>query len=194
MEKMREFRRKTGHLLLGSLVVGGVWIGFFNGTFLFGVAFFLLGFFLFLRDHHRESTFWKKFLHFFEREKHFFSFPGKSVVLFFFGCALTTSLFSREIAAAAISILSFGDSISHLFGRQFGRITTFLHPEKKFEGTLAGIFAGGIVASLFVPLPSAFVAAGIAMILEIPEIRVFGIHLDDNLVVPLSAAIVLSLI
>jgi len=189
---MREFRRKTGHLFLGSLVAGGVWGGIFNGTFLFGLAFFLLGFFLFLRDWHHDHSFWQKFLHFFEREEHFFSFPGKSVVLFFFGCAVTTTLFSREIATASICILSFGDSISHLFGRRFGRITTFLHPEKKFEGTLAGIVVGGLVASFFVPPASAFLAAAVAMIFEIPEIRVFRIHLDDNLVVPLSAALVLN--
>ncbi len=189
---MREFRRKTGHLLLGSLVAGGIWSGFLNGIFLLGVAFFLLGFFLFLRDWHEEHHFWRKFLHFFEREKHFFSFPGKSVILFFFGCAATALLFSREIATAAICILSFGDSISHLVGRRFGRITTFLHPEKKIEGTIAGIFAAGLVASLFVSPFSAFLAATVAMIFEIPEIRLFRVHLDDNLIVPLSAGIVLS--
>ena len=181
---MREIRRKIGHIFLGSLVAAGIFWGKIDAFFLFGISFFLLGFFFIVQKEREKHFFWKEFLDFFERKT---NFPGASVVFFFVGCALTAAFFSQKEAAAAILILSFGDSISHLWGRKFGKRTTFLHPEKKIEGTIAGILAGGAAASAIFPIFPAFLAAAIAMILEIPKIKIGKKTIDDNLIVPIVA-------
>ncbi len=135
------------------------------------------------------------FLHCFERDKDMAKFPGKGVIFFFIGVLLVLQLFERDIALAAIMILAFGDSVSHIIGKQFGQLKNLFNGKSKklFEGTVAGALAGCAGAVLFVPFAEAFVASFAAMIAEVIKIDFNDSTLDDNLVVPLVAGTIMFL-
>jgi dolichol kinase len=131
-----------------------------------------------------------------EREEQRKKFPGKGLIFFFIGFLLVMQLFPKDIALAALMVLTFGDSISHLFGAKFGQVKNIFNGngQKLLEGTFAGIIAGGIGASFFVSVPEAFLASTIAMIAEVVKIEFNEHTLDDNLIVPLIAGTVMLLV
>ena len=193
-EELLEFRRKTLHLLIGVTIAALLWLRILDAVILLSLAFFLLGFFLFLRELHYKIPFLFTLLRLFEREKHIRTFPGKSAINFLFACALTAALFPRDIAVASIIILAFGDAISNIIGHHLGRTTTPLHPIKKIEGPIVAVCIASYVAGFFVPFHYALLAASVAMILEFPEWVFFGVHIDDNLIIPLSSGFILLLL
>ena len=105
-------------------------------------------------------------------------------------------LFSKEIALAAIMVLAFGDSISHLAGRYLGRTRNLFNGKsrKLLEGTVAGVFAGFLGALVFVPALEAFLGSLVAMVVEALEFEMNGKSIDDNLLVPLVAGTVMYLV
>jgi phytol kinase len=139
--------------------------------------------------------FFTYFLNKLERKNVRKSFPGKGLVFFFIGVLLAKQLFAKDIALAAIMILALGDSVSHLFGRKFGKLKNIFNGKSKklFEGTIAGTVAGFFGAIFFVSIPEAFVASFIAMVAEVVEIDFNNNTLDDNLVIPLIAGTVIFL-
>ena len=136
------------------------------------------------------------FLDHVEREEQRRKFPGKGTIFFFIGVLLSLQLFERDIACASIMILTLGDSISHMFGAQFGKIKNIFNgkSQKLLEGTLAGTLAGFFGALFFVPIPEAFLGSLGAMIAEVIKIDFNDTTLDDNLVVPLIAGTVMVLV
>lgn len=136
------------------------------------------------------------FLDHVERKEQRGTFPGKGTIFFFIGVLLAERLFERDIALAAMMALTFGDSISHLFGAQFGRWRNIFNGKSKklLEGTLMGTLAGFFGAVLFVPIPEAFLGSAAAMIAEVIKIDFNDNTLDDNLVVPLIAGTVMVLV
>ncbi len=129
-------------------------------------------------------------LHLFDKKKDLEKFPGKGAFFFLAGSLFSILLFERDVASAAIMILTFGDSISHIVGKYYGRTKSPLHREKLLEGTLAGIAAGTVAASFFVPISHAFLAACISMLVEAVELEY--LNLDDNLFVPLVAGLIMT--
>ena len=97
---------------------------------------------------------------------------------------------------AAIMILTFGDSFSHIFGAEFGTIKNIFNGRSKklLEGTLAGTVTGFLAAAFFMPIPEAFLGSLGAMIAEVIQIDLNEYPLDDNVVVPLVAGTIMLLI
>lgn len=135
------------------------------------------------------------FLQHLEREDVKRSFPGKGLIFFFIGMLLSLKLFEQDIAYAAIMILTFGDSVSHLVGSGIGQLKNIFNgrSRKLFEGTLAGTIAGFCGAIFFVSPSEAFMASFAAMVAEVIQIDFNKNTLDDNLVVPLVAGTVMVL-
>lgn len=106
------------------------------------------------------------------------------------------SLFEKDIALASLMVLTFGDSISHLVGGQFGQIRNIFNGKSKklLEGTIAGTIAGTLTALLFVPFPEAFIGSFAAMIAEVVQVDLNEREVDDNLIVPIVAGTVMFLI
>ncbi len=131
-----------------------------------------------------------------ERPEQMKTFPGKGSIFFFIGVLLAVKLFERDIALAAIMVLTLGDSISHLFGAQFGSLRNIFNGNspKLLEGTLMGTVMGFLGALLFVPYPEAIAGSAAAMVAEVVKIDFNEHTLDDNLVVPLVAGTVMLLI
>lgn len=105
---------------------------------------------------------------------------------YFLACWLTIAFFERTVAAAALLILACGDTAASVVGQALGGFQ--LGRGKTLSGTLAFLISAFVVTLPFFPpaiaLGGAFIAA-VAEFLPLP--------LDDNLTVPLSAGISLTL-
>lgn len=188
----REFRRQILHIFYGPILILLFHYQLLTLSILFGM---IVGgsVMSFMIKRERLSLF-RRMLLLFERDHHMENFPGKGPLFFSIGTFLTLLLFDPLIAYAGILILSFGDGISNLVGRHYGKIKTKLNPDKYIEGTLVGILISIPVAYAFVPnIVAAFAASSIAMFLEMPCIRLFNFEIDDNLLIPVGASFTLSL-
>lgn len=119
--------------------------------------------------------------------------PGKGAITYFVGVLLALKLFTFDISLAAILILALGDGVSSLIG-PFGKLKTKLSDKKLFEGTFTGGLLGGIAALFFVAPFEAFLASFIAMFFEAMEIRLNQKILNDNVIIPIVAGTVITLL
>jgi dolichol kinase len=126
----------------------------------------------------------------FEREENE-DFPGKGSFYFVAGCLFSLLLFEKQIALAAIMVLTFGDSFTNIFG-PLGKIKTRLHAKKRLEGTIIGIIAGTLGAMWFVTPIQAFFGTLIAMIGEMIDFKY--LQINDNVFVPIVAGIFMKLL
>ncbi len=187
-EDALEVRRQIFHALLGILIAYFVAVGFIDALVVFILIVAGIGISLLAKEIDIPVISW--FLRNFERPEHLRKFPGKGAIFFLVGVFIVLALpFGRNTAAASIMILALGDSFSHVVGRYYGRIEHPLNRKIKLEGTVAGIFAGFLGAALFVPLPHAFLASLLAMIAEAVEFRINEREADDNIIVPVVAAL-----
>jgi len=125
-----------------------------------------------------------------ERPKNLRTFPGIGAALFMLGCTLAVYLYSKQIAIASIMILAWGDAISGLLG-PYGKIR-YINPKKTWEGIILGILAGTISAQFFVPFLWAFAASSVAMLIEGLDLKIGKWKINDNLLIPLIAGLVLT--
>lgn len=114
------------------------------------------------------------------------NFTGATYILT--TACLTIALYSRPVAALALTFIIVGDPASALIGRKFGR---HKFRNKSFEGSLA-FLAAALVAVFLVPeLPLSIRIAG-AFVATITEAVSFKI--DDNTTVPLVSGLVMTLL
>jgi dolichol kinase len=125
----------------------------------------------------------------FDKREDLVSFPGKGAFFFMTGCLISIILFDRQVASAAILVLTFGDPVASFVGRYYGRTRSPISSKKLLEGTLAGIAAGAFAASFFVPVWQAILCSSAGMIVEAAELEY--IRVDDNLLIPVAAGIAL---
>jgi len=188
----REIRRQVFHLLYGPLIILLFQYHLIDIGFLFGVI--IGGIFVsyLIKKEYLSHVAWV--LSFFERDHHMKQFPGRGILFFTLGAFLCLILFEAHIAYAGILILSVGDAVTNVIGRHYGRIQTVLNPHKYLEGTFAGIILSIPIAYFFVPnLLAAISASCLAMFLEIPNIKIFGFEIDDNIIIPVVASFTLHL-
>jgi len=112
--------------------------------------------------------------------------PGRGALFFAIGALFCLVFFPKGIAFAGLVVLSLLDSVTTLVGVRFGRTRIYNH--KSLEGTSAGIVVTAVVLSLIVPQPIALLTAAIAGLAELAS------PVDDNLVVPVVACLVLAVL
>lgn len=185
--KSQEIRRQLVHFLYGPLLI--LLHHYQVLTPLIFLLLILLSFLISYRiKQKQERAIIGRILKIFERDHHFKTFPGQGPIFFTLGAYLSLLLFQTEIAYASIMILSVGDSVSHLIGRYFGKIKTPLHPEKYIEGSIVAFLLSVPFAYAFFPhLLPVVLASLAAMMVELPDLHIFGWDLDDNLTIPLIA-------
>jgi len=113
-------------------------------------------------------------------------FNGATYVTF--SACVVVAFFPKMIAIAAFSILIISDSVAALIGRKFGRHKI---AGKSIEGSLA-FFVSAILIVLNTPkldLVAGIVMSAVATVVELYPIKVLDITIDDNLTVPIIAAI-----
>jgi dolichol kinase len=118
------------------------------------------------------------------------TFPFKGVIFYSLGCAISVLVFDLRIAIASILILAFGDGISSLVG-PFGKVKHPFNNLKFLEGIFAGFIVATIASSFLVPMKYAVLASLGAMIIEGFEFKINGFKIDDNLLIPLTAGLIL---
>ena len=187
-----ELRRQILHLVYGPIIVLLYEYRLINLSLLTGVI--IGGSIASLLVKRQKLPLVRKALAYFERDHHLESFPGRGILFFTIGAALVLAIFPKEIAYAGILILSAGDAVTNVVGRNFGRIKTRLNPNKSVEGTFTGVLVSIPIAYYFSHNPAASIAAAcIAMFLEMPTIKIGSFEIDDNLLIPLGASLTLSL-
>jgi len=107
-----------------------------------------------------------------------------------------------DIVAAAWGILAFGDGFATIAGTRFGSRRLPWNPDKSVAGSLAFAAAGGLAGAALClwtrpavsPLPPLAFAVGAPILAAVAAAGVesMRIRLDDNISVPIAAAIVLG--
>ncbi len=186
-----EIRRQIFHICLGLIIVILLTNNILNSLILFLIL--IAGILISILSRKFKIPIIYFFLKIFERKGVLKRFPGKGTISFLVGCLLVLQLFERDIALASIMILTFGDSVSHLFGLHFGRKKHPLNCLKSIEGNIAGGITGFLGAMFFIsPLPALLASFG-AMTAEAIELKMNDKIIDDNIIVPLVAGTIIYL-
>ncbi len=184
-----EMRRQAFHIGLGILVVGLLHYKLINATTLFIILTIGFIFSMLTKKYNIPVISW--FLKMFDREKS--NFPGEGAFFMVAGMFLVYGVFPRNIALAAIMVLTLGDSVAHLLGKGLGKRKFHKNTTKTWLGMVGGLIAGTLGAWVFVPFSLAFIGSLLAMLLEAIELKYMGYTLDDNIFVPVVAAIAMHL-
>jgi dolichol kinase len=186
-----EIRRKTFHIIGGLILVLTIYYNILQAW----MVLLILGGGIILSIVYTiyELPITHYFMKKFEREHLRKKFPGKGVIYLFLGLLVMMLLFEKNIVLAGIMIWAFGDSLSALVGKHYGKIK---HPlnDRLLEGTIAGIIGGAIAASFFVYWPYALIGATVSMAIESMEWKLYRETFDDNFFVPLIGAAVIYLL
>ncbi len=111
--------------------------------------------------------------------------PGRGAINFLTGVLISLLFFDPKIVFIGILVLSFDDSFSTIIGISFGKHK--IRNNKTLEGFLGGFAAALFVSCMFIPLTKSILVSLVAAVIELYA------FLDDNLLIPISACIVISL-
>lgn len=113
-------------------------------------------------------------------------FPARGAIAFFCGVLIVLIFFEKfQVELGALLVLALGDGFSTIFGTLFGKIK--LTSKHTLEGTVAGILVSFIALAAFLDWFLALFVATIAMLSEL-------IGFEDNITIPITAAILLSVV
>jgi phytol kinase len=112
--------------------------------------------------------------------------PGKGALYFAVSALTCVILFPITIVVPALVSLAVLDGVAAIAGTRIGR--TRIYNGKSGEGTVTGIIVTFIFLLLFIPVHGALIVAVIAGIIEMFS------PVDDNLVIPLSICLLLTVI
>ena len=182
---MLEFRRQIAHLLFGLLLVLLIYFDII-GYKIVGILFIIS----LLIPYLCKIQHFNKFVCYLERESETNSFRAKGLVFYLLGVFFSLILFDKNIALASITILAIGDSISTIRGR----VKHPFNDKKYLEASILAWLISGFVASLFVPFYASYIASFVAMLIESFDCKIYGTKIDDNLIIPLVAGLVMTLI
>ncbi|GIU70182.1 MAG: hypothetical protein KatS3mg002_1418 [Candidatus Woesearchaeota archaeon] len=190
-----EVRRKIMHVFLGVVIVFLIYYDILE--FWMSLSLLLSGILISLISRKKSVPIISVFLMKYDRPEHFET-PGKGVISIFSSISvlllfMESGVITKNVVLASLMIWSFGDSTAAVFGKIYGR-NSFIFSKKSLEGTVAGIIAATIGALFFVPIYAAFPAALLVMIIEGLENVFFKRPIDDNILVPLLAASIISFI
>jgi dolichol kinase len=180
-----ELKRQAFHLIAGLAAAFAIAYGILEWKW-FAIL-FIAGIILSLASTKAKLPVISWFLDNFERKDA--AFPGKGALFMVLSAAIVAAFFDKSAAAASIAILAAGDSVSHVSGKMLGKTKHPFNKNKLIEGTLAGFLAASAAALIFVPLQYAVMASAIAMLIEGFEIKLGKTLVDDNLIIPIAAAI-----
>jgi dolichol kinase len=115
-------------------------------------------------------------------------FPLQGALLYYVGVFVAFELFPLNAAAAAVSVLAIGDSVSTVVGRSWGRHKLPINKDKSWEGS-AAFFIGALFVLMFFanPVKALMVAAAATAVEAAPR-------MDDNLTIPLATGLALLLL
>jgi len=188
---MFEIKRKIFHIIMGIVIAILIKYGIL--TPISTLIVLALGIIISTIQRYKSLPIITWFLKNFDRKEHE-NIPGRGVIFIFAATLILMLLFSSDIVIASLMVWAFGDSIAALIGKHYGKYKFLFNNKKHLEGTLAGIIFGTIAAAPFVGSIHALIAAALAMIIEVVEIKILGHDIDDNMLVPIVCAIILYIL
>lgn len=186
-----EFRRGLFHLVCGVIIILLIKFEFLTKWLLLIFTAVTLAASFISRSYRIPVIYW--FLQQFDRERDIKKFPARGAFFYLVGATIVMFLFPLDIALASIAILAVADPFSRFIGIHFGRIKHPFNDKKFTEGAIAGIITGFLAAIIFVRPAEAFFAAFCAMIAEGVELKLKMHHVDDNIIMPIVAGVVIKL-
>tara|TARA_Y100000996_G_C22548607_1_gene652850 strand:- start:1766 stop:2347 length:582 start_codon:yes stop_codon:yes gene_type:complete len=112
---------------------------------------------------------------------------GASYVMI--GALIVLSIFESRICIPALLIMSFSDSAAAIIGKKYGKTKIF---NKTLEGSLAFLLTSFVIVIFFIP-DIDFTFSIIAIIASTIVELVPKSNLDDNLLIPIVSAFIISL-
>ncbi len=187
-----ELRRKLAHALTGAVILILLRFNIINALILSIIL--VMGGVLSLIIRKYPLPIIYQLLCFFERPKDIKTFPGRGSFFLVLGSFLAVILYAKNVALAAIAIMTVGDALTTIIGMYFGKTKNPLNHNKHFEGTVVAIIFSTLAAMFFVDFSHAFIGATIGMLVEFFMLRYFSRYLDDNLLIPLVAGFAMMLL
>ncbi|MCD4821333.1 MAG: SEC59/DGK1/VTE5 family protein [Methanococcoides sp.] len=177
---LKEFFRKSVHIVSVAIVLIYYYLGKdFTLDFLTLVlCFVLLIDFFRVEKGVKVPIVWKLY-----RSKEKDKLSGTSY--FLIGSIIAISIFSKEVASAAILMTTFGDSAAALVGISYGKRWIKGLPDRAWEGVFSEFFVNLVIGYLF--LSNWIVALTMALVATIVETLIY--KLDDNLIIPLFSGL-----
>ena len=129
--------------------------------------------------------FYLKLFEFVTRTNEYKYLTGASWI--FISASLITLIFKENIAILSLIILSISDSFASIVGIRYGTTKLF---SKTLEGSIAFFVSTNII---FISLTSLILIKVIFISISITLIELFSNKINDNLTIPLTAAVLLSL-
>ncbi len=138
---------------------------------------------------------------YFERQKDP-KYYGLGPFFFLVSAFVTTLIFSKPIAIAAILNLAVGDSVNALLGHFWKKKSWLskvlpensLNPKKRLEASFTATIATIIVALNYVTPVQALLGSTVTLLLEYSEPKFRGKKIDDNLIIPTASGFLMSLV
>lgn len=182
-----EIKRKVWHILVGCLIIVGLYREWLDYKLL---VFITIGFLILMLIYRKiKLPIVSLFVDNFERDST--KFAGIGAINYLFGVTISVILFPKEVAMGAIAILAFGDGVAPVIG-WFGNIPYF-GSKKNWEGIFGAIILSVIATIPFVDWRLGIPAAVITMMIEGLDIYVGKRKFDDNLLIPIFAGTIMVL-
>jgi dolichol kinase/membrane-associated phospholipid phosphatase len=185
-----ELRRQIAHALTGIALIVLIKMNYVTAPILAAVLVAGTVMITVIRDYRVPGI--SHMLGLFERARDMKFFPGRGAFFFVLGSFLALLLFERQIALAGIAIMAVGDAATTVIGIYFGRFKNPFNPEKHLEGTMLAIIISTLAAFTFVDFHMAFFGAVAGIFVESLAIKFIDRVIDDNLLIPLVAGIVMT--
>ncbi|WP_301664295.1 diacylglycerol/polyprenol kinase family protein [Methanoculleus frigidifontis] len=180
---MNESSRQLVHLVFGLGIAGFVFL--FDSTITISVLMIALFAGFILSDAVQRGYTIPGISQILERLERRDAVPGKGALFFALGALFCLIFFPTDVVFPALVVLALLDSVTTIVGVRYGRHR--IYNKKSLEGSAAGILVTFVVLLLLVPPGAALAAAVVAGLVE------FATPVDDNLVVPVAACLVLTL-
>ena len=190
MTEKKELLRQTVHILYWPLLIYLHWVWVLTCASLLILIIFIWIIILMIK-HKIKIPILFSFLQKIERWHDFENFPWKGFFYFSLAALWVFYFFETNVAYASILILCSLDSVSNIIWRHFGAHRWPINREKSLEWSFAGLIVSTLVASFFISIPHAFFASLVAMIIEIPDLKIWRFKFDDNLLIPFVCWVVI---
>ena len=183
-----EYRRQFIHFFFGSIIIILIWLIGSTNFLILNTAILAGGYLISLeiRKGNTNLPVINYFLDYAGRTEEK-KIPGKGALTFFSGTLIASALFYNNpiLLIGSIIPLVFGDSISTVIGKLFGK--TEIIKNKTLEGSTAGFLVSFFFLSFLFSYHTAVIAAFVAMAMEY-------LPIDDNYTIPIATGFVLMLL
>jgi len=169
-----ELKRQSIHIITGLLIILGLAAKVLNCMIIFCCFLLVACFSLYVKRGFRIPLF-SRILEQLQRKYEKQGIPAQGLLFYLL----------------SILILAFGDSFSRLVGPP-GYLKKPLRNKRFLLGILIGGLAATFSAAFYVPISSAFFGSMIAMLIEAHNVKIAGFRLDDNLLIPVIAGLVME--